>query len=495
VQDGLFSASGVDFSTNLEIMPELNYTKVMESVKGLIQHWSKRNLTVFGRITVVKSLLIPKFNHLVLSIPNPSADFVNSLQKQIYNFIWKGKRDKISRDQLSNDYSQGGLRLVNVDLFFQLLKSTWIRRIVNGNIDANGLVLFSKFTGMNIADLEKGANYTLTVARKTKNIFWKEILLSWSKLKKKHIPNTLDDVLKSYLWDNDLFQIGGKEINYKKWRTAGIDFISDLVHTDKNRFLFLNEIEVKYGLKINPLDYNGVLRSVKSKFKQLFQTNTMMPIPKPFIPFHFSLILKDKKGCRSLCSHLRNVKAPTAKQKWGEKLGLHFTDEEWKTCCLMPFKCTMEVKLRWFQYRILNRILTTNTFMYTIGQRNDNLCTFCNREPETIKHLFTECEKVKNIWAQLQTWLLQKLGFTVIFNKNHILFGTELKKTNHAANLILILTKFHIYRRRCQNVPPLFTLLKKEIENYHKLERFIFLKDSNFQLYQSKWQVWSRLFS
>ena len=71
IKDGRFSALGVNFSTNLPEMVEINYNNVMKSVKASIQHWSKRNLTVLGRITLVKSLITPKFSHLVLAIPSP----------------------------------------------------------------------------------------------------------------------------------------------------------------------------------------------------------------------------------------------------------------------------------------------------------------------------------------------------------------------------------------------------------------------------------------
>ena len=147
VKDGKFKALGVNFSTQLVEMEELNYDMVMETVSNLSHHWSKRNLTVLGRITVVKSLLIPKFNHLILSIPTPSRTFLKRLQKMIYDFVWKNKKDKISRDQLSNDYADGGLRLFKVDLFFEALKCTWIRRIVSGNVDEKGFLLFNKITG------------------------------------------------------------------------------------------------------------------------------------------------------------------------------------------------------------------------------------------------------------------------------------------------------------------------------------------------------------
>ena len=70
----------------------------------------------------------------------------------------------------------------------------------------------------------------------------------------------------------------------------------------------------------------------------------------------------------------------------------------------------MDTKLRWFQYKIFNRFLTTNTFMHKIGQRVDNLCTFCKKEAETIEHLFAESNKVTKIWSKLQNWLRSKLG-------------------------------------------------------------------------------------
>ena len=98
-KDGKFKALGVNFSIRLEEMEDLNYNMVMKAASNLVHHWSRRNLTVLGRITVVKSLLIPKFNHLILSIPNPTKAFLKRLQKLIYEFVWKNKKDKILKQR------------------------------------------------------------------------------------------------------------------------------------------------------------------------------------------------------------------------------------------------------------------------------------------------------------------------------------------------------------------------------------------------------------
>ena len=128
---------------------------------------------------------------------------------------------------------------------------------------------------------------------------------------------------------------------------------------------------------------------------------------------------------------------------------------------LIPFNCTMDAKLRWFQYRILNRFLTTNSCLCKIGQRIDNVCTFCKKEAETIEHLFVESKVATNIWSKLQNWIQIKLGIPVVLSKTHILFGIDLKKCNSAINLIILLSKFYTYRITCQGSTVSFSCSSK----------------------------------
>ena len=69
----------IECSINLAEMVEKNYKKVMK-------HWSTRNLTVIGRHTLLRSFLLPKLNHIFSILPNPSAEFLQELQKECYSF-------------------------------------------------------------------------------------------------------------------------------------------------------------------------------------------------------------------------------------------------------------------------------------------------------------------------------------------------------------------------------------------------------------------------
>ena len=96
---------GVKFSTNLKDMVNMNYTQVLDSIKNVITMWSKRFLTVYGRVTVVKCFMLSKFNYIGQMLPNPSDEFLREVNEYIFKFIWNGKPDRIKRSQMIQDKS------------------------------------------------------------------------------------------------------------------------------------------------------------------------------------------------------------------------------------------------------------------------------------------------------------------------------------------------------------------------------------------------------
>jgi hypothetical protein len=65
-----FNLLGIDFSFGLQRMTEVNYSRQTPKIKSMLQHWKRRILAPIGRVTVVKSLIIPKLNYLFLSLPH-----------------------------------------------------------------------------------------------------------------------------------------------------------------------------------------------------------------------------------------------------------------------------------------------------------------------------------------------------------------------------------------------------------------------------------------
>jgi hypothetical protein len=82
-----FDLLGIHFLVELDKIIELNYGVQIPKIKAIIQQWRRRILTPIRRVTVVKTLLIPKLNHLFISIPTPSKETIYSLSKEFFQFI------------------------------------------------------------------------------------------------------------------------------------------------------------------------------------------------------------------------------------------------------------------------------------------------------------------------------------------------------------------------------------------------------------------------
>ena len=64
-------ALGVYFTYNQKLLKEKNFIERLDSVKKLINIWSSRGLSIFGKVTIIKSFLIPKFVYICSLLPTP----------------------------------------------------------------------------------------------------------------------------------------------------------------------------------------------------------------------------------------------------------------------------------------------------------------------------------------------------------------------------------------------------------------------------------------
>ena len=66
-----FNMLGLSFSGDLMECTAINFSKQIREIHKIINNWNKRSLAPIGKITIVKTFLLFKLNHLLLSLPNP----------------------------------------------------------------------------------------------------------------------------------------------------------------------------------------------------------------------------------------------------------------------------------------------------------------------------------------------------------------------------------------------------------------------------------------
>ena len=121
--------------------------------------------------------------------------------------------------------------------------------------------------------------------------------------------------------------------------------------------------------------------------------------PTCIIPEVLQLILKMKKGC----SHIyrvflnNNIKECKSLIKWKREFDLE--ESKWYFYYLSPFQSTVDINMRWFQFKILNRILYMKDILFKLNLVTDNVCTFCKNREETLTHIFCSCPYSNGIWS------------------------------------------------------------------------------------------------
>ena len=71
-----FNMLGLSFSVDLKECTEINFSKQITKICKIINNWNKRSLTPIGKITIVKTFLLSKLNHLLLSLTNPKPSLL-----------------------------------------------------------------------------------------------------------------------------------------------------------------------------------------------------------------------------------------------------------------------------------------------------------------------------------------------------------------------------------------------------------------------------------
>ena len=291
-----FKLLGIHFDVDLDKIISINYKEKIIKIEKLIKSWKRRYLTPIGKITVVKTPLLPILNHLFISLPNPHQNTIKEINNLFYNFIWNGP-SKIKKTVLVKEYEEGGLKMINIDAFISALKITWIRRLImDGGKWAN--IIHTYISSKELINF--GDSYILNQLTNMTNPFWLDVLkslLTFTKLKE---PNNIDNILQTPVFYNENIRIGRKPIFYQTCCNKGITFVNDFVK-DNGEFYSENEFKNIYGIKTNFIQYNGLINCIRS-FLNKYDIIPSRKCTRPIIPHIYSYITKSKKGCRDIYS-------------------------------------------------------------------------------------------------------------------------------------------------------------------------------------------------
>ena len=85
-------------------------------------------MTLFGKVTIVNTLVNSLFIHRLMALPMPPKTFFEQYRIMVTQFVWNGKTPRIRYNRLIQDYRHLGIKLVDLQTKTIALKVAWPAR-------------------------------------------------------------------------------------------------------------------------------------------------------------------------------------------------------------------------------------------------------------------------------------------------------------------------------------------------------------------------------
>ena len=462
--DGPIKILGIWISAKQMTTRDYNLKKTIEKAEAILSVWEKRNLTLIGKIQVVNTLIIPLFIHRLSIIKTPDKKFYNTYQKMIRKFFWQGKKAKISYTRLTLDYEQGGLKLLSLDWMCKALQSKWVQ---NDRLRPNGL--FTEFRKQ-LVNIDAETFWQINIHKKDikkwfdKDNFVTDVCQAWSEINY-YVPKSKENIIRQVIWFNSNLKVNEQPLWLKDWYKCGLNTVGQLF--DKGKPKKMEQIWNEFSKRINIIDYYKVLKAIPKEWSKILALNLIIKNEMS----GYDVVKENVKCCSIVYKKLRDKKEGySCRSTWEKILGVEISDKRWEGLYRNCIRLTDSTKLRFFQFRVINRYLTTNVDIARWDKDVSPMCSLCLEKPETIDHLLVKCQKSQQLWSALKRWLDNFCFIKFDMDCKEILFGEYKDAFPDLVNTITLITKQYIYARKCLGKNLNFLELIKQITRYKYIE-------------------------
>ena len=395
----------------------------------------------------------------------------------ITNFIWNGKKAKIPLKQLQLNKECGGLKLVSIEKRDIAIKICWIN-ILYENEDCAIMAYKCMENSLNHQIWECNLRKD-HVENFIKHPFWKDVMEAWSEINYDPHPTVWNQII----WMNSLIMVNLCPIRLEKCIKKKLIYVEQLFNNGKP----ISFMKAKRDFDLDIMEYNGIISALPKEWRNNLKTANSVSTESLFGKYK-SIKKPSQLVYRELCMDEKQLLSKKI-QRWEFELKVEISYEQFMCFYKEIFKVTNVPKLRSFQYRLLHRAIITNVHLFRWQLRNNNLCSFCNKDKESYAHLFVMCECVQNIWVKLEQYMHSDLTTEKInFNCNAVIFNKLIEgKAGNVKNFLCLVTKQYIYAQRCLGKMPNYNELIAKIRQIKNMERYIAIKNNKLRKHQQKW--------
>ena len=201
---------GVFFSYDEKLSEKANFENKIKSLKSRMNIWRSRGLIMYGRIMIVKTLGISEFLYIA-SLINVPEWVINTVESAIYGFVWKGKKDRIKRTVLINNFRNAGLNMVDIRSKIASLKANVVKRFFENQSDTLWKDCFTQHLNYFGGKLLFQCDYDVKCLGTEIPAYYLHVLECWKQFYSKEIlVETIQSLSSCIVWNNSHIQIEKK---------------------------------------------------------------------------------------------------------------------------------------------------------------------------------------------------------------------------------------------------------------------------------------------
>lgn len=446
-----------------------NWENKVADVKTAIEKWSRRNLSLYGKIIVAKTFLISKICYIIqaLALPNLVLEEIDSL---IFKFLWKKKTsntrayEKLKRKTLCAEINKGGLGMIRIIDQQNVFLIKWMKNVCTSNND-HIINTQSALTNHFLSSLG-GLRYICRSTVKAAECpglpliashFWRRAVSTFMDVNS--MSNRASATKYDPIFLNNTLRYKGKPLFIQRWLDKGVHSIHHII--SNGEVLSIADIEQKIGKYGGiRMDYNAVYNSIINSTLPPLEFVDQNIIETDNFPAELN---QDNKTVRNIILESEKVSICGIKF-WQRKYNIDIT----------PFfsivqTASKESRLRLLHFKILHNIYPTNILLHKMKIKETNLCEKCGLV-DFIEHVFFQCPNINSFWKMVENNIEQLTREKISITEKMALFGVtgnEVKTNTKNINIInhlLLIGKVCISKVKYGTIKDINIVWSRELE-------------------------------
>lgn len=397
---------GIYIGTDVLECANLTIQECIRKMKTTINIWKQRQLTLTGKVLIIKTLIISQLIHIANLVPIPE-DAITDINKILYEFLWNGKTHKVKKNVIIQNFKRGGYKMIDLKSLITAQKLKWIKLYLNDHkcLWTNSMTSLIDVQNLNIFFL---CNYDMS-KQWSNSLFYSDVIRTLYDVNKANVAYLKCNILNQFIHYNRHLKFENKVVYDKEFLNAGLWTISDLFYPNNNLIPF-NQLTMRGISKNKYMLWRCIISAVKcirnkevtlDRKEQNYEL--VIDLPKEA---QINITLSTSKDVYTNLITL-SYESPVSIKKYANLFPI-LNNITCDNIFLNPRVCTKNNHLKDFQYQIIHRYLPTNYLLYKMGKVNSIMCTLCRLNTEHITHLFFDCVCVKVLWSFVEK-LLEKL--------------------------------------------------------------------------------------